>query len=232
MNNYKIYLLSSLLCFAYALSAQNPYAQEKQIQFGIGFTLPILQNGFELERSRDLRDEGLSYYQNSQGDRANVGSYPSNKGINITLGFYKPLKKVDGLMWGGVLRMAMTGSEPEEGGYSEAFYFNFFQINAGLKYYPLEKAGFYSLLDVGPASVLTKDRFINESGDQNFFHQFGVGLGGSVGVGYEVQTLKNKENSLDLQLVYQQMRTRVEVYETGDDNWNFGALSLNIVFSI
>lgn len=209
---------------------QNPISEKKQVHLGFGFVAPILQSGFELDRSSTLRNEGLSYYQDSQGDRASVGNYPSNTGAGFSLGFYKPLKGVKGLMIGASVRMALTGSEPSNGGYAEAYYFNFFQINLAVKYYPFETNNWHVLGEFGSASVLTKNRFLNEQGEQNFFHQFGVGLGGGVGFGYSFLPFKNKEKAIELQLLYQLMSTRVEVNEVGDDQWKFGAIGINVVF--
>ncbi|MFY0627696.1 MAG: hypothetical protein JXR07_15470 [Reichenbachiella sp.] len=221
--------LCVFLLTVHTLSGQNTLSQNTQINIGLGFVTPLLQSGYELERSLDIRDDGLSYYENSQGVRSDVGSYSSNTGSNFSLGFYKPIKKVEGLMLGAMMRMALTGSEPSDGGYEEGFYFNFFQINLALKYYPIEKTNLYALLDFGSASVLTKNRFVNEEGEQNFFHQFGIGLGGSIGAGYSFSVFKKKDKAIELQLLYQQMRTRVEVNEVGDDQWVFGALSLNAI---
>jgi hypothetical protein len=78
---------------------------------------------------------------------------------------------------------------------------------------------------------LTKNRFINEEGEQNFFHQFGIGSGGSLAVGYSFLPFKDKTKTLDLQVVYQQLSTRVEVNGIGDDQWKFGALNYTMAFS-
>ena len=61
------------------VSGQNPLSQTTQVELGIGFASPVLQGGQELTRSEDLRDQGLSYYEDSQGNRKNVGSYSSLK---------------------------------------------------------------------------------------------------------------------------------------------------------
>lgn len=56
-------------------NAQNPLSQKVQTEFGIGFATSILHKGIALKSSQALRDQGLSYFQNSQGERKNVGSY-------------------------------------------------------------------------------------------------------------------------------------------------------------
>jgi len=212
------------------LHAQNSLSQSTQVEVGIGFSSPFLQSGKELMRSQDLRDNGQSYFQDSQGNRKDVGSYSSLKGFSLNIGFYKPIKKAKGLMLGAMVRNTQTGSEPGDG-YAEGYFFNFITAGVALKYYPFERTNFFTKADFGLASVLTKNRYINESGEQNFFHQFGIGSGGSIGVGYPILPFKNKTQSIDVQVLYQRLSTRVEVNGVGDDQWKFGALNFTVAMS-
>jgi len=206
---------------------QNPLSQNTQVEVGIGYATPILQSGEELSRAEDIRNQELSYFQDSQGNRKNVGGYSSLKGYSFNIGFYKPLRKTKGLMLGAMVRNTQTGSTPDEG-YSEAYFFNFITAGIALKYYPFEITNLFVKADYGLAAVLTKNRFINEEGAQNFFHQFGIGTGGSIGVGYSFLPFKDKTKSLDVQVLYQQLSTRVEVNGIGDDQWKFGALNFTL----
>ena len=138
--------------------------------------------------------------------------------------------KVNGLMLGAMVRNTQTGSTPDDG-YAEGYYFNFITAGVAVKYYPFEKANFFTKADFGLAAVLTKNRFINDAGDQNFFHQFGIGSGGSIGLGYSFPVFNDKSKSIDVQIIYQQLRTRVEVNGIGDDYWGFGALNFSVAFS-
>lgn len=209
------------------VKAQNPLSQATQVEVGIGFATPLLQRGQELIRAEDLRDNGQSYFADSQGDRKDVGSYTSLKGYSFNVGFYKPLRKTKGLMLGAMVRNTQTGSTPDDG-YAEAYFFNFITAGVALKYYPFESVNLFAKADYGLAGVLTKNRFINDEGAQNFFHQFGIGSGGSVGVGYSFLPFKDKSKSLDVQVLYQQLSTRVEVNGIGDDQWKFGALNFTV----
>lgn len=220
-------LVASIVGFSYG---QNPLSQTTQVEVGIGYATPFLQSGQELTRSEDLRDQGLSYFADSQGERKNVGSYSSQKGYSFNIGFYKPLRKTNGLMLGAMVRNTQTGSTPDDG-YPEGYYFNFITAGVALKYYPFENINLFAKADYGLAAVLTKNRFINEEGGQNFFHQFGIGSGGSLGVGYSFLPFKDKTKSLDAQIIYQQLSTRVEVNGIGDDQWKFGALHFTLALS-
>ena len=59
-------------------------------------------------------------------------------------------------------------------GYPEAYFFNFITARVALKYYPFENVNLFAKADYGLPGVLTKNRFINEEGAQNFFRQFGI----------------------------------------------------------
>ncbi len=77
--------------------------------------------------------------------------------------------------------------------------------------------------------MLTRNRFIAANDEQNFFHQLGVGTGGSLGIGYSLTPFKNKLKVLDFGLNYQLANSRVEVNTIGNDNWRYGALQILLV---
>ena len=207
-------------------NAQNPLSQKVQTEFGVGFATSILHKGVALKSSQALRDQGLSYFQNSQGERKNVGSYGTPFGWVLTTAYYHPIKKVKGLMLGTALRASLTGTQPSSGGYEEGYFFNFITTTAGVKYYPFDKNNLFLLGEFGMASVLTKNRFINGEGKQNYFHQFGIGTNFSAAIGYTLKPFKNSEKTFDIKAVYQLNNTRVEVDNVGNDLWRFSGLNL------
>lgn len=227
MNKSILTLAVSITClFTQIANAQNPISQKIQTEFGIGFATSILHSGKELMRSQELRDQGLSYFQNSQGIRKNVGSYGTPIGWVLTTAYYRPIKKVKGLMLGTALRASLTGSEPSSDGYEEGYFFNYITVTGGAKYYPFTKNNLFILGEFGMASVLTKNRFINSEGKQNYFHQFGIGTNLSAAFGYSFKPFKNSEKTFDIKAVYQLNNTRVEVDNVGNDSWQFSGLNL------
>ena len=200
--------------------------QATQVNVHIGFALPQLYDGVELLRARDIREGQQSYFQNDAGQTKSVGEYSSLAGITFGIAFYKPIKRIERLMAGARLLNTQTGSEPAEGGYPEGYYFNFLLGGVALKYYPLPNRNFFFNGDVGIASVFTKNRFVNSAGEQNFLHQFGIGVGFNAGVGYDFALFKNKQKAITLNMSYQYMSTRVEVDGVGDDQWRFGSFNL------
>lgn len=227
MKKSMVILAASLACLFFQFAnAQNPLSQNVQTEFGIGFATSILHDGVELERSQQLRDQGLSYFQNSQGQRKAVGSYGTPIGWVITTAYYRPVKKVKGLMLGTTLRASLTGTQPSTGGYEEGYFFNFVTVNAAAKYYPFTKNNLFLKGEFGIASVLTKNRFINNEGKQNYFHQFGIGTNLSATIGYSLKPFKQSEKTFDIQAVYQLNNTRVEVDNVGNDSWRFSGINL------
>ena len=206
--------------------AQNSLSQSTQVEINMGWVTPFLQSGSELTRAENIRSNRQSYFANDANRRRDVGSYPALSGISFGIGFYKPLRWAKGLMLGAVVRNSQTGSQPEEGGYEEGYFFNFLTAGATAKYYPFEANNLFLLADLGLAAVFTKNRFENESREQEFFHQFGIGSGGSIGMGYAFTPFHNKEKALELKILYQQLSTRVEVNEVGNDQWQFGAFHI------
>ena len=232
MNHLQIFALITMALFsAKSAGAQNPLSQNTQVEVGVGFISPYFRKGVELMRSYELRKSGLSYFADKNGSRAAVGKYSSSKGYNLTIGFYKPVKQVKGLMLGALVRNAQTGATPETGDYAEAYFFNFITAGIAAKYYPFERNNLFVKVDFGLAAVLTKNRYLNESAQQNFFHQFGIGNAFGFELGYALRPFKPKNKAIELKAGYQLANTRVEVNGIGDDQWQFGALYLGTSFN-
>lgn len=228
----KSIVLSLLFFMLMAVAfAQNPVAQSTQTEFSVGFSTASLLSGQELMRAHNLRAQGLSYYALPNGTRRNVGAYPALSGITLKIGFYKPIRAGHGWMWGLQVRNSMLGSQPETGGYEEGYFFNFLSGAVALKYYPFEKNNLYFNAEIGQAAVFTKNRYVTETGGQNYFHQFGIGFSGGVSAGYSLTPFKNKNRLIDVQAHYQWANTRVEVNGLGDDAWQFGSLHFTVGIS-
>lgn len=202
---------------------QKPW-KETQLFTSFGLSLPTLHSGNELMRSKSLRNNSLSYYEDEAGNRASVGSYPPPIGWAAQIGFYKPVSFANRLLAGASVTASLTGSSPSSGGYEEGYFFNSILIGAAWKYYPLQTGNVSIKGDFGLASVFTKNRFRNSSGQQEFFHQFGIGSGGSAGLSWEFA----QNWSIDLTQSF--MVTRVEVNGIGDDTWTFGTTNMMIQY--
>lgn len=216
------------------LSISNSFAQkhsksykQKQIFTSIGVSKPILMNGNELLRSENIRTQALSYFENTNGERRIVGAYSGLIGWNIGLGFYTPIQQVNRLMWGSEITMSLTGSTPADG-YQEAYYFNYVAFNFGLKYYPMSSANLFVKANIGFASVMTKNRFIDDLNGQSFLHQFGLGINGAGAIGYSFPIKTNFLSAIDISATYKLSNVRVEVNGIGNDKWTYSSFDFKL----
>lgn len=117
-------------------------------------------------------------------------------------------------------------AQPLKGGYNENYFLNFIAAGVVAKYYPFAKNNLFVKTDFGIAAVLTKNRYLNSSNQQEIFHQFGIGTSFGIETGYAFQLFKDKSKAIELKAGYQIANTQVEVNGIGDDNWEFGAIYL------
>lgn len=189
-----------------------------------GLSLPVIHGGAELMQSKSLRDESLSYFEDGSGNRRSVGNYPALIGWAAQIGFYRPVSFAERLMLGATFTSSLTGSSPSSGGYEEGYFFNSILFGGAWKYYLTDSGRIALKGDAGIASVFTKNRFKNESGQQEFFHQFGIGAGASLGFSWEFSP------RWSIELTHSLSTARVEVNGIGDDNWTYGTTNVVLVF--
>ncbi len=226
--NTKVFVLIALFytSISWTQTTNKPYDKSQNF-ISIGIAKPFLMDGYELLRSKDIRSQGLSYYEDEAGGRKQVGTYSDQIGWNIGLGLYNPIKKVNRLMWGSEFSMSLTGSDPADG-YQEAYYFNYLSFNFGLKYYPLSNANLFIKANGGMGGVMTKNRFINELNEQNFFHQFGIGVNGAASLGYSFVLTNTPLSAIEIGIDYKLSNVRVEVNGFGNDQWTYSSLDLRL----
>jgi hypothetical protein len=233
-NYFSLFLLACMVSGSSPALGQvvAPIYGQKQLEFSIGIAIPNFNSGKELIRARGLREAGQSYYADGAGQRRQVGSSSAQIGWSFEVAYHKPLAAVPGLLYGVVGRSALTGSQPSEGKYAEGYFFNFLDIGPSLKYYPFTQINFFVRGQAGLSNVFTKNRYLTATGEQEFFHQFGIGISGSLAAGYTFTPFANKAFGIETKIAYQLSSTRVEVNGLGDDQWQFGALhfQLGLVF--
>lgn len=228
--NLGISTLILQLCISNSFAQESSeFYEQKQTFISVGVSKPFLMNGNELLRSENIREQELSYFKNENGEIKTVGAYSGLIGWNLSLGFYNPIKKVDRLMWGAEVNMSLTGSTPADG-YQEAYYFNYVSFNFGLKYYPISDVNLFIKTNTGFASVMTKNRFTNDSNEQNFLHQFGLGINGAGVIGYSFPIKPKILSTIEVSAEYKLSNVRVEVNGIGNDTWTYSSLDFKLGF--
>jgi hypothetical protein len=219
--------LFTCLVLSISAFAQHESTAQPRVFFSAGFVAPQFLSGTELTRAYELRQQGLSYFQDQDGTHKSVGSYPANSGFSLSIGYYLPVKKLRGLSVGLLVNSGQTGSSPSEDGYAEGYFFNFVNFSGGFQYYPFANNQLYVKGEVGMGSVFTKNRFLDQDGQQDFLHHFGIGLEAGGALGYTFFPFKSERLGLFVEAQYQYYSTRVEVSGVGNDPWRFGALHLS-----
>jgi hypothetical protein len=211
-----ILLIAGSAAMAQSHSQDSKPWERTQTYASFGLSLPVLHGGTELIQSKSLREKSTSYYEDGNDNRRSVGNYPALIGWVAHIGFYRPVSFANRLMLGASFTSSLTGSSPSSGGYEEGYFFNSILFGGSWKYYLTDSGRIALKGDAGIASVFTKNRFKNESGQQEFFHQFGIGAGASLGLSWEF----NQRWSFEL--THSFSIARVEVNGIGDDNWTYG----------
>lgn len=212
--------------FALSAAAQQYDTRRPTVFFATGLVVPQFYGGSELMSAYNNRQKGLSHFTAPDGSQAEVGSYGSNSGFSLAIGYYVPVQKIKGLSVGLLVNSAQTGATPAKAGYAEGYFFNFLNFSGAFQYYPWLDRGLFVKGELGMGSVFTKNRFINAAGEQDFLHHFGIGAAGGFAVGYTFRPFKNQQIGLFTEGHYQLYQTRVEVSGVGDDQWRFGALRI------
>lgn len=206
--------------------AQEEIQNSPKIFFSSGFVTPQLYQGEELLSALNNRQNGLSNYVSSTGTQQSIGSSGANTGFSLSIGYHIPIQKINRLSVGLLVNSAQTGSTPSDAGYSEGYFFNFLNFSGSAQYYPFTQSNFYLKGELGMGSVFTKNRFINDLGNQDFLHHFGIGFETGASIGYTFKPFNNKNIGLFVEGQYQYYQTRVEVTDIGNDLWQFGALRI------
>jgi hypothetical protein len=225
----RLFLLIGLSGFMYSLQAQNQKPWEhKQVQFFVGFTAAKLMAGTELLSAQDLRNQGLSYGQKFGNQPKNVGSYPKITGGNFGIKYFAPNKLIKRLMTGTYFRGVMTGVNPDVGD-QEGYYFNPISLGITAKYYPIAAINLSIVAEAGMGGIMTKNRYIDDTGNQKYHHQYGIGSSTAVGLAYFIR-LKN-EFGVEFLTQYQSLNVNVEVDNIGSDNWRTSLWNTSLILS-
>jgi hypothetical protein len=223
MRYFLLLFWMGMVCSA---EAQQHDTRRPTVFFATGLVVPQFYGGTELMATYSNRQNGLSHFAAADGSRAEVGSYGSNTGFSLAIGYYVPIQKITGLSVGLLVNSAQTGATPTKAGYAEGYFFNFLNFSGAFQYTPFVNNGLYVHGELGMGSVFTKNRFINAAGEQDFLHHFGIGLEGGAALGYTFRPFASQALGLFVEGQYQFYQTRVEVSGLGDDQWRFGALRL------
>ena len=142
---------------------------------------------------------GNTFFYGSLADKETINDnrgYGRNQGNTLSTFFYAAPTSWRGLGIGsGVKGFFAT---PNNGGNDETYFFNYYHVGLGLKYYPFSKVfnkGFSIKSNVGFGQMTEKTRF---NADNRYEHQFAVGTTLLGGIGYSLPIGKSKRTALNI----------------------------------
>jgi len=142
---------------------------------------------------------GNTFFHGSLSEKETINDergFGRNQGSTISTFFYAAPEKWKGLGIGSGVKGFIAS--PNEGGDNETYFFNYYHVGVGLKYYPFTKQfnkGFNVKANIGFGQMTEKTRFNNT---QTYEHQFAVGTTILGGFGYSIPFGKEKMTSFNI----------------------------------
>lgn len=201
-----------LAVFVVAVSLTRPLAAQRTPVFGevgIGFGQTTFSGDI---RTRLVQSLG--------------GSFSPGSGGNVLMAFHVAPERWRGLGVGA--RIKGTFGSSTRGDFGDDYIFNYYNLGASAKYYPLSRRfnrGLYSRATVGFGQMTTKR--LNDA-TRFYRHQYAIGSTLSLGTGY---TLPLLGRSLSVEAEYETSRRSGTIDQIGSATFRSGQFGANLVVS-
>lgn len=175
---------------------------------------------------------GNTFFYGSLSEKETINDdrgFGRNQGSTLSTFFYAAPEKWNGLGIGSGIK-GFTAS-PNQGGDNETYFFNYYHVGLGLKYYPFSKQfnkGFNVKTNVGFGQMTEKTRFNNTL---TYEHQFAIGTTLLGGFGYSIPFGKEKKASFNIDFEAEYSNRRGDVSGIGEDQ-SFQNSHVSINFGI
>lgn len=161
---------------------------------------------------------GNTFFYGSLSEKETINDdrgFGRNQGSTLSTFFYAAPDKWKGLGIGSGVKGFIAS--PNEGGDNETYFFNYYHVGIGIKYYPISKKfneGFYVKTNLGFGQMTEKTKFNNT---QTYEHQFAVGTTVLGGLGYSIPIGKEKRTSFNIDLEAEYSSRNGDVTGIGED---------------
>jgi len=175
---------------------------------------------------------GNTFFYGSLAEKETINDdrgFGRNQGTTLSTFFYVAPQKWKGLGIGSGVKGFFAS--PNEGGDQETYFFNYYHVGIGLKYYPFTKKfnqGFLVKTNIGFGQMTEKTKF---NKIQTFEHQFAVGTTFLGGIGYSIPFGKEKKTSFNIELEAEYSSRGGDVTGVGE-NQRFQNSHVSINFGI
>jgi hypothetical protein len=155
-----------------------------------------------------------------------AGNFSSSSGGLASLAAYRKFKKINYLNFG--IKFKALGASPAKGDNGQEMFFNYWGSAISAKYFPFDreaKKGIYLQTDYLFITQFTQK--YRTTANRNFDHQFAIGNGFAVGLGYDLPIGKER-SMLTIGIEYEADTRTGEVTGIGDKTFkssNFGILA-------
>jgi hypothetical protein len=168
---------------------------------------------------------GVSQFGKGLKEKYEAGNFSNSGGGLASLAAYRKFKSINYLTFG--IKYKSLGAGPSKGDNSEEMFFNYWGAAFSAKYFPMDRnarKGIYLQADYFFVTQFTQKYRTKSTNEYN--HQFAIGNGVAVGVGYDFPIGKGK-NMLTVGLEYEADSRTGETTGIGKKNFkssNFGLM--------
>ncbi len=171
---------------------------------------------------------GVNIFGKGLKERYMAGNFSTSNGGLASLAAYHKFKKINNFNFG--IKYKSLGAGPAKGNNEEEMFFNYWGAALTTKYFPFDKSakkGVYLQGDYFFVSQFTQ-KYRNTS-KSTFDHQFAIGNGLALGIGYDLAVGKNKK-MLTFGIEYEKNSRKGEVTGIGDKTFKSANLGFMMGF--
>ncbi|MBC7867459.1 MAG: hypothetical protein H7X88_07985 [Gloeobacteraceae cyanobacterium ES-bin-316] len=160
---------------------------------------------------------GNTFFSGTLSEKETVNDgrgFGRNQGSTLSSFFYVAPERWKGLGIGSGIKGFFA--TPNNGGDNETYFFNYYHVGVGLKYYPFSKKfnqGFCVKTNAGIGQMTEKMRYNNT---KTYDHQFAVGTTLLGGFGYSIPTNKGR-TAINIDFEAEYSNRRGDVSGKGED---------------
>jgi hypothetical protein len=199
-----------ILIILFSIALITPmFAQEERVSF----TVAEFRGGY-----------GISIFGDGLKEKYDAGNFGTSGGGLASLAAFHKFKKVN--YWNFGLKFKSLGAAPTKGDNGNEMFFNYWGAAVATKYFPFDKTARQGLFLQGDFFFVTQftQKYRNVP-KLEYNHQFAIGNGLAVGIGYDFPVGKNK-TMLTIGIEYERDRRQGEVTGIGEKSFTSSNLGI------
>jgi hypothetical protein len=172
---------------------------------------------------------GTNYFGEGLSEDYEAGNFSSSGGFLATLAAYHKFKKINHTVIG--MKYKSLGAAPSKGDNGREMFFNYWGVAVSARYFPFHKMAHRGLFVQADYFFITQfTQKYRSTANLEFNHQFAIGSGYAVGIGYALDLPTNRKNRITIGIEYEQDNRRGEVSGIGDKTFASSNLAFLVGF--